>query len=523
MVNSQKPVICQVLPRLFGNLCDHCVPGGSAEENGCGHLRDFTLRRLEAIRALGATHVWYTGVLDHATRTDYSAYGMPADRPCDVKGLAGSPYAIRDYYNIAPDLAVNIPDRLTEFDNLVRRTHRTGLGVIIDFVPNHVARHYTGTIQPFTDDNHYPGRICDGDWTDTTKLNYGSDDTRRKMLDILLFWASHGVDGFRCDMVELTPVDFWAWAIPQVKALHPDMLFIAEVYQPWRYRDYLYQGGFDYLYDKSGLYDTLMGILRGHRPSSDITRCWQELGDITPRMLHFLENHDESRLASDFICGNALAAIPALIVSATIDTCPFMFYFGQQLGERGMEAEGFSGIDGKTTIFDYWSVPTVRRCLQGIDQQAHLGLPLEENGLPAALPTLSETENFLRRFHARLFHLVQSEPAISKGSFFDLMYVNPTSECFDATRQYTFLRHHDHDLLLICVHFGDTACDVRINLPSHAFDYLQLPHLANVRATNLLSEANGDSPTLTLPLDPDCPVPLHLEPHSGVILKITIP
>ena len=352
-----KPIIYQILTRLYYSPSHPIVIDGTLEQNGCGRLRDFNARRLQAIHELGVTHIWYTGILDHATQTDFSTYGLPAD--ADVKGKAGSPYAVRDYYNVAPELATDIPNRLHEFELLVRRTHRAGMGVIIDFVPNHVARHYTGTFRPFTDCNYYPGHICDGDWTDTAKLNYGEHDTWEKMRDILLFWAARGVDGFRCDMAELVPVAFWQWVIPQIKSAHPGILFIAEVYQPWRYAEYVHQGGFDYLYDKVGLYDTLIAILKGHESASAITRCWQALGDLGPYMLHFMENHDEQRLASDFICGEGLRALPAMMVSALIDTCPVMVYFGQELGERGMEAEGFSGRDGKTSIFDYAEVPTI--------------------------------------------------------------------------------------------------------------------------------------------------------------------
>ena len=134
--------IYQVLTRLFGNDCTKCVPAGTKEENGCGTLAAFSGKALDEIRSLGATHVWFTGLIEHATQTDYSAYGIKPDCKDVVKGKAGSPYAIKDYYDVDPDLATDVPRRMRELENLISRTHKAGLGFIMDFVPNHVARQY---------------------------------------------------------------------------------------------------------------------------------------------------------------------------------------------------------------------------------------------------------------------------------------------------------------------------------------------------------------------------------------------
>ena len=427
-MSDEKLIIYQVFTRLFGNNNNHCINNGSITENGCGKMADFTAKALGEIKKLGATHIWYTGIIEHATQTDYRRYNIRPDHPAIVKGKAGSPYAIKDYYDVDPDLAKDVPERMREFENLVQRTHRSGLKVIIDFVPNHVARQYHSDMQPdgtsqlgANDDTDYafspynnfyyipqselhgqfdmkgaaaepykefPAKATGNnrfdaypninDWYETVKLNYGVDyqnggtchfnpipDTWNKMLDILMFWAEKHIDGFRCDMAEMVPVEFWEWAIPQVKAKYPALLFIAEVYNPKEYGNYLFRGKFDYLYDKVGLYDTLRAIVCGNESATAITRAWQSLGGIEKRMLNFLENHDEQRIASDFFASNPRKAIPALIVSACMNVNPMMIYFGQEFGELGMDSEGFSGRDGRTTIFDYWSVDTIRRWRNG--------------------------------------------------------------------------------------------------------------------------------------------------------------
>ena len=504
-------LIYQVLPRHFGNDNDACVPRATLDVNGCGKFSAFSAQALAQIKSLGTTHIWYTGVLQHSTHTDYTAHGIPLSPADEVKGEAGSPYAVSDYYNVDPDLAESVPDRLHEFDLLVRRTHRAGMDVIIDFIPNHVARTYVGTTDAFTDSNYYPDHIHDGDWTDTAKLCYDSRDTWERMLRILLFWASHHVDGFRCDMAELVPVEFWEWALPQVRARYPHMLFIAEVYQPWRYHDYIRRGTFDYLYDKVGLYDTLIAILRGQESATAITRCWQNLCDLGPHMLHFLENHDERRLASSFICGEGQRALPALIVSTLMDSCPFMIYAGQELGEDGMQAEGFSGIDGKTSIFDYCNVPAILRFRKA------MGLTKMKNRKADPKRMLSKTENDLLAIYRHLMQIRTSEPAFQKGKFFDLMYVNPLSADFDSNRQYAFLRKQDDTLFLVVANFSSMPSSVQIVIPSHAFDYLEMPEHPSILGTDLLTGV-----TCALSLTRDARIPLYIRAHSGVIVRIPL-
>lgn len=562
---KQKMIIYQVLPRLFGNNTVRCEQNGDIEKNGCGKMADFTTKALHEIKQLGATHIWYTGLIEHATQTDYTKYGIRRDHPAVVKGKAGSPYAIKDYYDIDPDLAKKPAERMKEFEDLIIRTHRAGLKVIMDFVPNHVARQYHSDVKPqrmpdfgadddtntgFSPQNNFyycPGRKLEGaidffagekepyvempakatgndrfdsfvnieDWYETVKLNYGVDygggrrcffhptpNTWEKMKDILSYWADKGIDGFRCDMAEMVPCEFWGWVIPQIKEKHPSLLFIAEVYNPNEYRNYIYNGKFDYLYDKVGLYDTLRGVTCNNTSSSNITGCWERVNDIQDHMLNFMENHDEQRIASDFYVRTGSKGKAGMIVCATMNTNPVMVYFGQELGEKGMDSEGFSGLDGRTTIFDYWNVGTIRRWRNNNQFDGTLLEPVEKE---------------LRAFYTTLLNLCHKEKAISEGQFFDLMYVNHDNWNFNDHRTYAYLRKAGNELLLIAVNFADMPVHTGIRIPQHAFDYLQLNALENVTATDLLS---GKETTLSLL--PEKETHIDIEGNSGKIYKITV-
>ncbi len=530
---SQKIVIYQVFTRLFGNNIRTCQPGGDRNTNGCGKMDDFTPAALNQIVALGATHIWYTGLIEHATTADYSAYGIQGDHPGVVKGAAGSPYAIRDYYDIDPDLATSVPARLLEFDALVERTHEAGLKMIIDFVPNHVARQYHSDQRPddvdelgakddrtqgFSPQNNFyycPGEqlhaydfdlqgyyempakatgndnlssgVSRNDWYETVKLNYGVDyiggrrgcfdpvpRTWKQMLHILLYWAGKGIDGFRCDMAEMVPVEFWRWAITQVKARHPEIIFIAEVYNPAEYRNYIHQGHFDYLYDKVGLYDTMRAVICGRQQASKITEQWQAVDDIRQHMLYFLENHDEQRLASDFFAGNPERGRAALIVSACLGTNPFMLYFGQELGERGMDQEGFSGRDGRTTIFDYWMVDTIRRW---------------RNDDRFNNRQLTPAEVSLQQFYSRVLCLLNQEPVLREGEMFDLTYANLQNPRFNAGKQYAFLRRLGNDVDLVVANFEESVAEVDVNIPAEVVTAYDLPEHDDVKVTGLMTHS----------------------------------
>ncbi len=548
----EKVIVYQIFTRLFGNRNLSRKENGTIAENGCGKMADFTPEVLKDIQKMGISHVWYTGIIRHATQTDYTKYGIPRQHPAIVKGRAGSPYAITDYYDVDPDLAVDVKQRMKEFEQLVQRTHEAGLKVIIDFVPNHVARQYHSVCKPKkvkdlgeTDDsmmgfdpqnNFYycPGQRFDpyfdlyqgeqepylempakatgndhfdnapgkNDWYETVKLNYGVDyyagrighfdpipDTWLKMTDILLFWAKKGIDGFRCDMAEMVPAEFWQYATTIVKKKYKHIVFVGEVYNPHEYRHYL-ASGFDWLYDKVGMYDTMRSVICGQASASAISHAWQQTDDIRDHMLYFLENHDEQRIASDFFAADAQKGVPAMMASLLMQQNPFMLYAGEEYGERGMDREGFSGNDGRTTIFDYWSVDTLCRAASG---------------------QLTEQEKALHDIHVKTMHIARQEKTVAEGVFFDLMYVNSHLQ-----RQYAFLRRAEGELLLVVANFDGSDVTINVNVPSHAFDFLTMKE-KKVIATDLLTKEK-----LAMSMKRDGAVRMEVGAYSGRVWKIKL-
>lgn len=563
MQTEQKSVIYQLLPRLYTNRVSEPVFDGSIEQNGSGKLNYITPPVIKAIKELGTTHIWLTGVIEHAHCTDYSKYGIKPDNHHVVKGKAGSPYAIKDYYDIDPDLAEDVPNRMCEFEAVVKRIHDQGMKVVIDFVPNHVARCYHSDVAPgnardlgadddctygFKPSNNFiyitnqqfapsidlgsgvdkyvefpakaSGNDCFtafpgvNDWYETVKLNYGVDpwdhsqhfhpipDTWHKMLHILHYWADKGVDAFRCDMAHMVPLDFWHWAIADVKAKHPQVQFIAEIYDVNLYRPFIHFGGFDYLYDKVNLYDTLRGIVGGHVSAAQITSCWQRIDGIGSHMLNFLENHDEQRIASPEFAGNPQKAIPAMVVSAMIGTGAVMIYGGQEFGERAAGATGFSGDDGRTTIFDYCNIPTIQRWLGAA-------------GRPA-LTRLSVPQRQLRQQYQAILDVCCKEPAVTCGQFYDLMYVNFHTPGFNPHSHYAFLRCHENDLIIVVANFSDAESDVCVNIPEHAFEFLGLKP-GNKQATDLLSGTSVD-----ITVSPDVLLSLVVPAYGAVVYKMQL-
>jgi len=557
-MTDRQMVIYQLLPRLFGNKQTANVSYGTIEQNGSGKFNDITDKALDGIKELHANYVWYTGAIAHASLTDYSAYGIQVDDADVVKGRAGSPYAIRDYYDVNPDLAVDVKNRMQEFESLVKRTHAKNLKVLIDFVPNHVARSYHSYAKPndvvdfgskdnvdmaFSAQNDFyyvPGQafvvptngqktaissLQDGkfdenpakatgnnvfsaspkydDWYETIKLNYGVDYQNgeqqhfdpippvwTKMRDILIFWTKKGVDGFRCDMAEMVPIAFWSWVIPQVKAVNPDLIFLGEAYNPQVYKQYLFEGKFDYLYDKVGLYDGLKRLIKNESSADvkDIRQVWQvESAGFGEHMLRFLENHDEERIASAGFAGKAELALPAMVVSATLGKGPVMLYFGQEVGEPAIGAEGYGGDDNRTTIFDYWGVPNHQKWMN--------------NGAFDGEELNDEQKN-LRTYYKQLLKVTTESDAVANGEIFDV----PQSGNMN-NRMYAFIRYTAKQRLLIVVNFDrHKNMEANIQIPEHI---LSAKH--SERVTDLLTGRQLNIPAGTS-------VPVSVAPVSAQII-----
>lgn len=511
-------VVYQLLPRLFGNTVTANIPYGTIAQNGSGKFNDITDKALDGLKELQVDYVWYTGIIAHASLTDYSNYGIAKDDADVVKGRAGSPYAIRDYYDVDPDLAVDVNNRMAEFEALLKRTHNKGLKVLIDFVPNHVARSYQSKTKPAgvidfgandnktvafdtkndfyyipdqalqvpvsnrpnntlsalqdakyienpakaTGNNVFKAQPSADDWYETIKLNYGVEylDGKEikhfepipsvwiKMRDILVYWANKGVDGFRCDVAEMVPVAFWSWVIPQVKKVNPSIIFLGEAYNPKVYAQYLNEGKFDYLYDKVGLYDALKRLIRNeeHANVRDISNIWQkQTSGFDHKMLRFLENHDEERIASKGFAGDAKLAFPAMVVSATLGKGPVMLYFGQEVGEPGAGVEGFGGDDNRTTIFDYWGVPNHQRWVN--------------NGqFDGAKLNVEEAET--RRFYKKLMQIRAVSEAITDGGILEI----PLGT---TKKVYAFVRYSANQRLLVLANFDrEKVFNQSVELPA---------------------------------------------------------
>lgn len=545
--NSKKPVVYQVFTRLFGNTNTTNKPWGTIQENGVGKFEDFTNKALSEIAALGVTHIWYTGVPHHALVGDYTQYGISQDDPEVVKGRAGSPYAVKDYYNVNPDLAINPAKRLAEFEGLIKRTHDNGLKVIIDIVPNHVARRYEGKTNPkgvkdfganddtsveYKRDNNFyyiPGqafklpaftdykplggekhKLIDGkfkenpakwtgngsraaqpdqnDWYETVKVNYGVrpdgtkdfptlpadydkrdykahyafwqgkdvPDSWKKFKDIALYWIDKGVDGFRYDMAEMVPVEFWSYMNSAIKTKNPDAFLLAEVYNPNEYRNYIRLGKMDYLYDKVDLYDKLKEIVQGKANVDAILPIQEKLADIGHHMLHFLDNHDEQRLASVAFAGSAERGKPLMVVSATLSPSPIMLYFGQEVGEDGSEDGGF-GKPTRTSIFDYVGVPAHQRWMN--------------NGAFDG-GALTPSEAKLRDFYKRLLNFARNNKALM-GSFHELQRHNRNYKDYPEG-VFSYIRSNDSDKLLVVSNFTNQPQSFTLRIPAELLTKLRV-------------------------------------------------
>lgn len=502
---AERVRIYQLMPRLFSNTNETRKTNGTMLENGVGKFREINDAALTSLKDMGFTHLFLTGVLRQATSTEYPR--LRADDPDILKGLAGSPYAVRDVCDVCPDYAVDPENRMAEFRELIARCHTHGLKVLIDMVPNHVARSHASVTKPelsfgveddrakffhprnnffwmrgelrlptVSEDGRFLSPTCqvlgkgDGrypeeklytrvsgnnvtntypsinDWYETAKLNYGYDfvsgirqfphaetpeipvpDTWHKMDAVLAWWQSVGVDGFRCDMAHMVPPEFWAWAIGRARERNGDVFFLAEAYDsdPMKVSSgdpmlrslndgrghvmtNLMAAGFDSVYDDPS-YKVLKGMFDGGNWANDLDRAFSD-AFLFDNGLRYVENHDEVRIAAKNQWGNIGPTVgrPVSAILYGISRGPVMVYSGQEVGVRAEGSEGFSDDNGRTSIFDYWSIPEM---LPWINDHKYDGALLSE-----------EAKN-LREYYRTLLRLV-GEPAFRTGFFFPLNPAN---------------------------------------------------------------------------------------------------
>ncbi|WP_443019951.1 alpha-amylase family protein [Shewanella sp. OMA3-2] len=592
-----KAVVYQVFTRLYGNTNTSNKPWGTIDENGIGKFSDFTDTALQDIKSLGTTHIWYTGVPHHGVINDYSAIGISNDDPDVVKGRAGSPYAVKDYYNVNPDLADNPANRLAEFESLIARTHQQGMKVIIDIVPNHVARNYQSLSSPagvedfgakddktqtYSKNNNFyyvigenfqvpeasngyqplggdTNPLSDGlftespakwtgngsrlakpdanDWYETVKINYGVKpdgshdfpalpsgfdtksaaehyqfwqsqpnekipDSWRKFENITQYWLAKGVDGFRYDMAEMVPVEFWSYLNSHIKHTKPDAFLLAEVYNPSLYRAYIQQGKMDYLYDKVDLYDTLKNIIQNKASTAQIATDQAKVADIEAHMLHFLENHDEQRINTADFAGSPEAALPAMVISTTLSRSPTLVYFGQDVGEQGAENAGF-GQPTRTSIFDYIGVPAHQRWMN--------------NGKFDGGQS-TDQEKALRQYYQRLLNLSHSAPAL-QGEYQEL---DTTQRQLNVVgyddKVFAFSRYNQQQQLIIASNFSQhEAKQFNLVLPQTLIKTWQVSE--NRSLTDLLTSPQTPY-SLAIQADGSAIVDISLQPLQSVILDL---
>ena len=592
-----RPVIYQLMVRTFGNTNETRTPGGTMAVNGCGKFADINDAALASLRAMGFTHLWLTGVLEQASGTSYP--GRPADDPDILKGAAGSPYAIKDYFDVCPDYAVEPERRISEFRELLARCHGHGFKVLIDFVPNHVARSYDSDVRPdlsfgagddssafFARDNHFfylrpddpgggpplklptvgkPG--CDGlfpperrigkvtgnngvtwspsihDWYETVKLNYGHDFTTgrdtshlpkpdarpaevpktwRTMDAILAYWQELGVDGFRCDMAHMVPMEFWHWVVKRCRGRNAEVFFCAEAYDndPAKLTDQhvleaLLDAGFDAVYDDPS-YDILEGIYDSGKWANDLDPL-TFTGRRFHRSLRYAENHDEVRLANPNEWGGLGMKVgrPVTAVLFALGRGPQMLYHGQELGEPAVGDQGFAGDNSRTTIFDYWSMPEFTKWVNGGKYDG---------------ARLSPEQLELRDWYARLIHATKAR-AFTHGEFYGLNHANRENPSFGRVGEetvsghwlYAFLRRdpktREAALVVANFHGSETLRGVGVRIPEDARMFLERSNLESWTFTDRLAttwktvENRGNLETTGVIL-PD------LLPCSAMILEI---
>lgn len=287
---SSLVVACAVSAACAQEL--EVLPGGFIDYTGAViyevNLRQYTPEgtidafeaRLGELDAMGVDILWF----------------MPVHPIGELerKGTLGSYYAVKDYRDINPEFG-----DLEDFKRLTAAAHERGMLVMLDWVPNHTAWDHPWTVSNpewYTKGEDGGFVPPNPDWNDVIDLNYDEPGLRRAMIDDMKFWLTEvGIDGFRADVAELVPADFWEDCIDELRATKP-VLILAEGHQPW-----LFDAGFDLCYGW-GLGDTMIKIYAGEADASDLWDMIEsdraELKNhgkdlpLGPQRMWFTTNHD---------------------------------------------------------------------------------------------------------------------------------------------------------------------------------------------------------------------------------------
>ena len=597
---DSKIRIYQLLPRLFGNTNERRRPNGSLGENGTGKFSDLDEKALTELKAMGFTHLLITGVLQQVTATDYGQIGEPADDSDLLKGVAGSPYAVRDFYDVTPDYADDPAARMEEFMSLVDRVHTQEMKILIDFTPSQVGRSYlssnkeepslgakdtpatffdvdnnffylTGDVKvegkgpplklPTVDGDGRPtsptGQVaevpCNGlfegetnfgrvtgnnvvSWEpgldtayEMVKLNYGYDftdpekatrqyphgaqsdlplpDTWEKMDKIIAHWQAIGVDGFRAAMAQRVPSEFWDWLLNRSRQRNPQAFWIAEASDddPAKVPSgdsqsvkvtggnamlELLKAGFDAVHDHSS-YATIKGIYDGTATANDLDKETSR-AFLFDNALRYAENDAEVRLASPREWGGHGMQVgrPVSALLFGLSRGPVMVYHGQEVGEPAVGAEGFGGDDGRTTIYDYWSMPEFVKWVNHGEFDGG---------------RLSPEQLKLRDFYRRLL-LAIDQPAFRDGGFYPLNPDNLYNAAYGRSRRgisgqwlYSYLRYDPMSgqrmLVVVNLNPEEAIKNIRIRVPVRAMRFLDWDTIAGSKSVPIVArDCLGDVP-----------------------------
>ena len=378
-------VIYEIYPRVF-----------SAEGNFNG-----VTAQLDRLRELGVTIIWLMPI--HPIGQEKK------------KGTIGSPYAVRDYYAINPDYGTK-----EDLKRLISEAHRRGMKVIIDIVANHTSWDSVMMKWPEFYEHDATGKITyPHNWFDVAKLNYANPKLREYMTEMLKYWIREfDTDGFRCDVAEDVPTDFWNNARAELDKIKPDIFMLAEGHKPD-----LEIKAFELDYSWP-LHNALTDALQGRGRASDLRAAWEEEMKRWPRgALHmrFSDNHDERRAIARF---GEPAALAASAFMFTLDGVPLLY--------NGMEV-------GDTT---------------------ESGAPALFEKLPVFWPVAERRPEF-PRFYKQITALRESSDALRRGS---LEWLRNS----DENRVVSYIRRSNDEEALVAINFSNRPFNGSIEVTNGA-------------------------------------------------------